>query len=128
MTSIVARLRARLGAIVVDDDGAREQERRASGSSASSTPTSCRTRITVTGRVLSVTVRSKSEGGSDLIIELAPFDRDAPPASLVMLGRREVVGINPGASLRVHGMAADIKGRVTLFNPAYELLLDEERS
>lgn len=41
---------------------------------------------------------------------------------LIWMGRRVVPGINPGSRLRVHGRVTTHRGRLAIFNPAYELL------
>lgn len=117
---LVARLRPRPG-----EEGAPAERPRETGRTALAP---ARRRLSVTGRVSAVTPRPRARGVCDLVVDLEPFDADAPPTSLVMLGRREIVGIRPGTVLRVHGRAANVKGRVTLFNPAYELILEEVRS
>lgn len=41
--------------------------------------------------------------------------------NLVWLGRRRIVGIDPGRALVARGRLTERDGRPTLFNPAYEL-------
>ena len=40
----------------------------------------------------------------------------------VWLGRRQIVGIAPGVSVRVHGRTTHRRGRPVMFNPAYEII------
>lgn len=116
---LVALLRPRPG-----EEGALAERPRDTGRTALAP---ARRRVDVTGRVSAVTSRARGRGVCDLVVDLEPFVAGAPPTSLVMLGRREIVGIRPGTVLRVHGRAASVKSRVTLFNPAYELVLEEVR-
>lgn len=43
-------------------------------------------------------------------------------AQLVWLGRRQIVGIEPGIVLRVQGRPTFRRGVATIFNPAYEVI------
>lgn len=41
---------------------------------------------------------------------------------VVWLGRREILGIDPGVRMRVRGRVMQKRGRTTIFNPRYDLL------
>jgi hypothetical protein len=41
---------------------------------------------------------------------------------VVWLGRREIVGIEPGVTLRVHGRTTQRRGIPVMFNPSYEII------
>ncbi len=41
---------------------------------------------------------------------------------LVWLGRREILGIVPGVRLRVRGRVMTKRGRLTMFNPRYDIV------
>lgn len=45
---------------------------------------------------------------------------------LVWIGRRSIAGIRPGAHLRAEGMVAAGRTRPTIYNPAYELLGEDQ--
>lgn len=72
---------------------------------------------TVTGTLRTVTLRPRA-GVPALEAEL--FDGSAA-LDLVWLGRRSIVGIEPGRRVIASGRIAVIRGRRVLFNPKYEL-------
>ncbi|MER5742014.1 OB-fold nucleic acid binding domain-containing protein [Streptomyces sp. NPDC002225] len=73
--------------------------------------------VKVTGTLRTVTLRPRA-GVPALEAEL--FDGTAP-LDIVWLGRRSIVGIEPGRRLIVSGRIAMSHGRRVLFNPMYEL-------
>ncbi|ARD41781.1 OB-fold nucleic acid binding domain-containing protein [Actinomyces gaoshouyii] len=77
-----------------------------------------RHRVRVTGVLRAVTYRP-SEARPVLVGQL--FDGTGS-VDLVWMGRRRIVGIEPGARLAVEGMVVAGRTRPTIFNPAYELL------
>ncbi len=79
----------------------------------------CRDRqlVTVTGTLRTVTLRPRA-GVPALEAEL--FDGSAP-LDVVWLGRRSIVGIEPGRKIIASGRIAVNRGRCVLFNPKYEL-------
>ncbi len=76
-----------------------------------------RSRATVSGTLTSVTLRPQ---GAVPALE-AELDDGTGCLSLVWLGRRAIVGVEPGAHLRVEGFVACREGRKMLYNPRYEL-------
>lgn len=72
---------------------------------------------TVTGTLRTVTLRPRA-GVPALEAEL--FDGSAA-LDLVWLGRRSIVGIEPGRRVIASGRIAVIRARRVLFNPKYEL-------
>ncbi|AJE81767.1 nucleic acid binding, OB-fold, tRNA/helicase-type [Streptomyces albus] len=79
----------------------------------------CRDRqiVTVTGTLRTVTLRPRA-GVPALEAEL--FDGSAA-LDVVWLGRRSIVGIEPGRKLIASGRVSLSHGRRVLFNPKYEL-------
>jgi hypothetical protein len=73
--------------------------------------------VTVTGTLRTVTLRPRA-GVPALEAEL--FDGSAA-LDLVWLGRRSIVGVEPGRRLIASGRITLIRGRRVLFNPHYEL-------
>ncbi|MEN8652457.1 OB-fold nucleic acid binding domain-containing protein [Streptomyces sp. 21So2-11] len=73
--------------------------------------------VKVTGTLRTVTLRPRS-GVPALEAEL--FDGTAP-LDVVWLGRRSIVGIEPGRRLIASGRISMSHGRRVLFNPKYEL-------
>ncbi len=73
--------------------------------------------VTVTGTLRTVTLKPRS-GVPSLEAEL--FDGSAP-LDVVWLGRRSIVGIEPGRKLIASGRVSIDRGRRVLFNPKYEL-------
>jgi hypothetical protein len=74
--------------------------------------------VTVTGTLRTVTLRPRA-GVPALEAEL--FDGSAP-LDLVWLGRRAIVGIEPGRRIVAKGRVGMSRGRPVLFNPWYELM------
>lgn len=73
--------------------------------------------VQVTGTLRTVTQRPRA-GVPALEAEL--FDGSAP-LDVVWLGRRSIVGIEPGRRLIASGRVSMSHGRPVLFNPKYEL-------
>ncbi|WP_175412603.1 OB-fold nucleic acid binding domain-containing protein [Streptomyces sp. TRM64462] len=73
--------------------------------------------VKVTGTLRTVTLRPRA-GVPALEAEL--FDGTAP-LDVVWLGRRSIVGIEPGRRLIASGRICMSQGRRVLFNPKYEL-------
>ncbi len=73
---------------------------------------------TVFGTVRSVTIRPRA-GTPALEAEL--YDGSGV-VTLVFLGRRTIVGIEPGRRVRATGRVTANEGRRLIFNPRYELL------
>ncbi|MEU3374294.1 OB-fold nucleic acid binding domain-containing protein [Streptomyces sp. NPDC006711] len=73
--------------------------------------------VKVTGTLRTVTLRPRA-GVPALEAEL--FDGTAP-LDVVWLGRRSIVGIEPGRKLIASGRISLSHGRRVLFNPKYEL-------
>ncbi|MFD7921872.1 OB-fold nucleic acid binding domain-containing protein [Streptomyces sp. NPDC059740] len=73
--------------------------------------------VKVTGTLRHVTLRPRA-GVPALEAEL--FDGSAP-LHLVWLGRRSIVGVEPGRKLIASGVVSVSHGRRVLFNPKYEL-------
>ncbi|MEZ0066856.1 RecG-like helicase [Streptacidiphilus sp. MAP12-20] len=76
-----------------------------------------RQEVTVTGTLRAVTLRPRA-GVPALEAEL--FD-GTDAIDVVWLGRRSIVGIEPGRKLIAHGRVSHARGRRVLFNPKYEL-------
>lgn len=70
------------------------------------------------GELRSVTTRPASDGACALEAQL--YDGSAQ-VTLVWLGRRRIVGIEPGRRLTVHGRIGRRGDAYVLYNPRYEL-------
>ena len=106
--------------LTADDHTIDAEELRAGSANAGCEPVSaCRKGavVTVTGRLKSV-VYTPRETVPTLEAEL--FDGSGS-VTLVWLGRRRILGIEPGRSLVAQGRLNDIDGRLVIFNPRYEL-------
>lgn len=77
-----------------------------------------RERVTVCGTLRSVTLRPRA-GVPALEAEL--YDGSGS-LSVVWLGRRQIVGIEPGRRVRVTGLVTETEGERAIFNPRYELV------
>jgi RecG-like helicase len=77
--------------------------------------------VTVLGRVRSMTLRPRA-GTPSLEVDL--YDGSGT-VTLVWLGRREIAGMSPGRQVRATGRITSSGGRRVIFNPKYELVLDE---
>ncbi len=76
-----------------------------------------RHRARVAGVIASMTFRPRGQSAA-LVARL--YDGSGS-IELVFLGRREVPGIEPGRRLVAEGTVYDDRGRLVIFNPAYEL-------
>lgn len=76
-----------------------------------------RERARIHGTVRNVTVRPRGDVPT-LVAELEDGPRTV---RVVWLGRRGIVGIEPGRSLTVQGRVTHCAGVPTVFNPSYEL-------
>ena len=77
-----------------------------------------REQVQLTGTISTVTINPRA-GHPALEVEL----RDGSGAvTLVWLGRRQIVGIDPGRMIKVSGRISCQQGRRLLYNPRYELL------
>ena len=77
-----------------------------------------RTVATVEGEVRSVTLRPRSDTPA-MVVEL--WD-GSDPVQLVWLGRRRILGVDPGVRLRVTGRVSLHRGRPTIYNPVYTIV------
>jgi hypothetical protein len=77
-----------------------------------------RERANVCGTVRSVTLRPRVDVPA-VVVEI--YDGSCP-LHLVWLGRREIVGIQPGVQLRATGRVSYYRGIPTIFNPFYEIV------
>jgi amino acid transporter len=78
-----------------------------------------RQRVTVIGKV--TTVRVDPVAGSWLLECIVSDGSGA--LSIVFNGRRDIPGLTLGAQIRVEGTVASHRGRLTIFNPVYSLLV-----
>jgi hypothetical protein len=76
--------------------------------------------VTVFGRVRSLTLRPRA-GTPSLEVDL--YDGSGT-VTLVWLGRREIAGVAPGVQVRATGRITSSGNRRMIFNPRYELILD----
>ena len=77
-----------------------------------------REQVVVAGTLRTVTLRHRA-GVPALVAEL--YDGSGT-ISIVWLGRRQIVGIEPGRSLKCWGRVSLDHDRPVIFNPRYELL------
>jgi RecG-like helicase len=73
---------------------------------------------TVEGEVRSVTLRPRSDVPA-MVVEL--WD-GSDPLQLVWLGRRRILGVEPGVRLRATGRVSLHRGHATIYNPAYTIV------
>lgn len=76
-----------------------------------------RRRAQVSGVLRSVTLRPSQTVPA---LEAELYDGSGS-VNLVWLGRRQIVGIEPGRRLRLEGLVCVQDGRKTMYNPRYEL-------
>lgn len=76
-----------------------------------------RSRVTLQGTVQTIALRPR---GGVPALEAELYDGSAE-VTLVWLGRRTIVGIDPGRTLRVEGRIAVRDGARLMYNPTYEL-------
>lgn len=77
-----------------------------------------RAQVSVTGTVHSIAVLPAGRA-PELRVEL--FDGTGI-LDVIWLGRREIAGIRPGAYLTLTGRVTVVDGRLTIFNPGYQML------
>lgn len=77
--------------------------------------------VTVKGSVRSVTLEPS---GTLPRFEVFVYDGTGV-VELVWLGRRRIIGIEPGRRIRATGRVTGSNGQLTLYNPMYELLPPE---
>lgn len=73
---------------------------------------------TVAGSVRCITIPPRR---SVPVLEAELFDGERS-VNLVWVGRRSIVGIDPGVFLVAEGRVANVKGRLTIFNPTYQIV------
>jgi RecG-like helicase len=74
-------------------------------------------RVAVSGTVRALTLRPR---GGVPALEAELYDGSGA-LTLVWLGRRRILGIDPGRRLTAHGRVTEQQGRPTMYNPSYEL-------
>lgn len=74
--------------------------------------------VTLAGSIAAVTLRPRATTPA-LAAQL--YDGSVT-VQLVWLGRRRIVGIEPGAYVKVTGLICHPDGVATIYNPAYELV------
>jgi hypothetical protein len=106
-----------------DADLEADDLQRQSAADGSMTVATCPERglVTVLGRVRSLTLRPRA-GTPSLEVDL--YDGSGT-VTLVWLGRREITAIGPGVQLRATGRITSSGSRRVIFNPRYELVLDD---
>lgn len=113
-------LARRLRRLVADDADLDAEELRCGveDAGATSVASCCRgDAVTVTGRLKSVVLKPR---GSVPTLEAELFDGSGS-VTLIWLGRRQIVGIEPGRALVARGRVAERDGVRMMFNPWYEL-------
>jgi len=74
-------------------------------------------RVTLSGTIRALTLRPR---GGVPALEAELYDGSGT-VTLIWLGRRRILGIDPGRRLTVHGRVNEQHGGWVLFNPSYEL-------
>ena len=102
------------------EEVAADEERRAAKSRGTTAvcDLATRHRAVVSGVLRSVVLRPNEHVRA---VEAELYDGSGA-LDLVWLGRRQIVGIEPGRRLRVEGMVGELRGRRVMINPKYELL------
>lgn len=77
-----------------------------------------RKRAVVSGVLRSVVLRPAAQVQA---VEAELYDGSGS-LSLIWLGRRQIVGIEPGRRVLVEGLVGELRGERRMFNPRYELL------
>jgi len=77
-----------------------------------------RQEATVAGCIRCITMPAR-QGMPVLVAELFDGERSV---NLVWIGRRRIVGIEPGVFLTAQGRIAKAKGQPTIFNPSYQIV------
>ena len=78
-----------------------------------------RKRALVVGRVTAIRVAPQN---SAPVLEVEIWD-ETGGVTLQFLGRRELMGLNVGATLQAEGMVGDEDGALKILNPAYQILI-----
>ena len=78
-----------------------------------------RKRAQVIGRVTSIRTAPQSAAP---LLEVEIWD-ESGGVTLQFLGRRELMGLEVGATLQAEGMVGDEDGSLTILNPAYQIIL-----
>ena len=78
-----------------------------------------RKRAQVVGRVTAIRVAPQN---SAPILEVEIWD-ETGGVTLQFLGRRELMGLNVGATLQAEGMVGDEDGALKILNPSYEIII-----
>ena len=91
-----------------------------------------RVRLDVTGRVVAILVRPRSDGPRTVSVDVA-LTHAQPPREydrirLMWLGRPEIPGLTVGAWVRASGIESQTNNKPCLFNPRYDLLPDASGS
>lgn len=79
--------------------------------------------VNVCGSVRAVTLPPRRSVPM-LVVELYDGTR---PLNLVWLGRRSIVGIEPGTFLKAHGRVSKVRGIPTIYNPSYSIVPNRGR-
>lgn len=119
---MASRLLRRWAELRRSDDDVEADELRVAATAHGCTPVGeakDRELVTVAGTVTAVTLRPRATVPA-LVAEL--YD-GSEPVSLVWLGRRRILGIQPGTYLKASGRLCHPKDRATIYNPSYELLV-----
>ncbi len=77
-----------------------------------------RLRVSLRGTLQSVTLQPR--GGTPSLE--AQLDDGTGAITVIWLGRRRIVGVVPGRSIRVQGRTSMQDGRRVMYNPRYELV------
>ena len=77
-----------------------------------------RSRVRLRGTLRTVTLRPR---GGVPALEAELFDGSGA-LTIIWLGRRRIVGIDPGVSIEVQGRIGVHEGQRVIFNPRYQLL------
>lgn len=118
------RLRRALHRLTADDEQVRSLELRSTVAAVGATPVEqcvCGEPVIVAGTLRAVVLRPLA-GVPTLEAEL---DDGTGCVILVWLGRRRIRGIDPGRKLVARGRMTVRDGRTTIFNPDYELVVDD---
>ncbi|HIZ99618.1 MAG TPA: OB-fold nucleic acid binding domain-containing protein [Candidatus Janibacter merdipullorum] len=79
--------------------------------------------VSVAGTIIAVTLRPRAT----VPALVATVYDGSVSVQLVWLGRRRIIGIEPGAYVKVTGLLCHPEGHPTIFNPAYELVAQHGR-
>ena len=115
---VVRRTLSRLATSAKEHEAAELREGCADVGATLVTDLTAREQVVVAGTLRTVTLRPRA-GVPALVAEL--YDGSGT-ISIVWLGRRQIVGIEPGRSLKCWGRVSLDHDRPVIFNPRYELL------